>query len=194
MGTIPLTSTHPFYRRVIQLITHYPSTIYGGILNDKFALFLARRNGGFREPEFRLWFFLPVALLMPGGLILYGAGAAAQLPWIAPVIGMGLVGFGLSVGGSIAVAYVVDCYEAIDGEALTSVMLIRNIIGFGLTFSVQPWIEGMGLRNTFILMGCLACLAFAMATVFLVKGRGARKITTKMYLEMSPKRDNLGAL
>ena len=51
---------------------------------------------------------------------------------------MGLVGFVLSVAASLTLAYVVDCYKDIDGEAVTTVILIQNIIDSALTFGIQP--------------------------------------------------------
>ncbi|KAF5717592.1 major facilitator superfamily transporter [Fusarium mundagurra] len=67
--------------------------LIAGPFNDKLVLSLTRGNRGWLEPEFRLQVFIPMAFLMPGGLLLYGVGAANALPWIDPVVGMGLVGF-----------------------------------------------------------------------------------------------------
>lgn len=162
--------------------------IYSGPFNDKFALWLARRNRGWREPEYRLWAFIPGAVIMPAGLMLYGVGAAAGLPWIVPVFGMGMIGFGLSIGGTVAISYIIDSYRDIDGEAVTTVIMIRNIIGFGVTFGIQQWIEGMGLRNCFIMIGCLSCFITGFAGVFVLFGKRWRKLTERTYKRMATAR------
>ncbi|KAF5692071.1 major facilitator superfamily transporter [Fusarium denticulatum] len=126
--------------------------LMAGPFNDKLVLFLTRRNRGWLEPEFRLWVFIPMAFLMFGGLLLYGVGAANSLPWIGPVVGMGLVGLGLAVAATLTMAYVVDCYKEVDGEAITTVILIRNIIGCAMTFGIQPWVDNMAVQDTFILV------------------------------------------
>lgn len=148
-------------------------------------MFLSRRNRGWREPEFRLWSFLPTAIIMPAGLILYGVGAAKGLPWIAPIIGMGLVGFGLSVAAALTMAFVVDCYTAIDGEAVTTVILIRNIIGSALTFGIQPWIDSMGVQDTFIMVAILAFVITFASGLLIVWGKKMRLLTKAAYLDFA---------
>lgn len=93
---------------------------FSGPLNDRFVLFLSRRNNGFREPEFRLWSFIPSAVILPAGLIIYGATSARGLPWIVPVVGTGLVGFGLSVAGAVTMSYILDCYPLLDTQAVSA--------------------------------------------------------------------------
>jgi MFS family permease len=110
---------------------------FSGPLNDRLTVYLSNRNRGWREPEYRLWAFIPAAFIMPGGLIIYGATAAHGLPWIVPVVGMGLVGFGLSVGGTVTMSYILDSYKEIDTQVVTTIILIRNIIGFGISFGIQ---------------------------------------------------------
>ncbi|RSL68875.1 hypothetical protein CEP53_002423 [Fusarium sp. AF-6] len=158
---------------------------FAGPFNDQLTMFLSRRNRGWREPEFRLWAFLPTAFIMPGGLILYGVGAAKGLPWIASIVGMGLVGFGLSVAATLTVAYTVDCYQAIDGEAVTTVILIRNIIGSALTFGIQPWIDSMGVQDTFITVGCLSFAITMAAGLLIVWGKKMRFLTKTAYMNFA---------
>ncbi|KAH8683811.1 major facilitator superfamily domain-containing protein [Ilyonectria robusta] len=158
---------------------------FAGPLNDQLMMFLSRRNRGWREPEFRLWSFLPTAIIMPAGLILYGVGAAKGLPWIAPIIGMGFVGFGLSVAAALTMAFVVDCYTAIDGEAVTTVILIRNIIGSALTFGIQPWIDSMGVQDTFIMVAILAFVITFASGLLIVWGKKMRLLTKAAYLDFA---------
>jgi MFS family permease len=154
---------------------------FSGPLNDRLTVYLSNRNRGWREPEYRLWAFIPSAFIMPGGLIMYGATAAHGLHWIAPVVGMGLVGFGLSVGGTVTMSYILDSYKEIDTQVVTTIILIRNIIGFGISFGIQSWIDGMGLQNTFVFVGCLSFAVTMFAVFFIVFGKKMRKWTTSRY-------------
>ena len=158
---------------------------FSGPLNDRFVLRLSRRNSGFREPEFRLWAFLPSALIMPAGLILYGVTSAHGLPWIAPIIGTGLVGFGLSVGGTVTMSYILDCYPLLDTQVITTIILIRNIVGFGITWGIQPWIAGMGQQNTFIFVGALSFVVTAAALLFIAFGKSMRRSTAARYMRLA---------
>ncbi|KAJ5613311.1 hypothetical protein N7510_006505 [Penicillium lagena] len=48
----------------------------GGYLSDKSILWLSKRNGGIYEPEMRLWLALPVAIISPAGILMFGLGLA----------------------------------------------------------------------------------------------------------------------
>lgn len=51
-----------------------PAIFVGGYLNDKSIVWLSRRNGGIYEPEMRLWLALPVAIITPAGILMFGLG------------------------------------------------------------------------------------------------------------------------
>ena len=95
---------------------------------------MTRKNNGFREPEFRLYSLIPGAFIMGGGLIMYGVGAAHGLSWVLPAFGMGFVAFALTIGGAVMMGFVIDCYKEIAPQAVTCVIIIRNTMGFAVTF------------------------------------------------------------
>ncbi|GAM91574.1 hypothetical protein ANO11243_096260 [Dothideomycetidae sp. 11243] len=162
--------------------------IYSGPMNDQFVLWKSRRNHGYREPEFLLWCALPTAIIMPAGLMLYGITSAHGLPWIAPHVGGALVGFGLAVGGEVSISYTIDCYKMIDTQAITTVILIRNIIGFAITWAIQPWINAMGQQDAFVLVGVLSFIITCIAGAFIAYGKKWRRWTTARYERLAQER------
>lgn len=44
-------------------------------------------------------------------------------------VGVAIVTAGIVMGATLALSYAVDCYKEIAGEAVITVILIRNIIG-----------------------------------------------------------------
>lgn len=62
----------------------------GGNFSDWVADFLTRRNGGIREPEFRLPAMMISIVAGPLALVLYGVGIEHKMHWIVPTIGIGL--------------------------------------------------------------------------------------------------------
>ncbi|KAF5702174.1 major facilitator superfamily transporter [Fusarium mundagurra] len=113
--------------------------LWVGKAADWIALWLARRNGGIREPEQRLWVLLLSGIISSAGLIIWGVGAYYHVHWIGLVFGLGMLTVGCVAGGAIAVSYNVDCFKEIAGETTVSIMLIRNTIGFGFSYAITPW-------------------------------------------------------
>jgi MFS family permease len=100
-----------------------------GWMTDFVAVKLARRNGGIMEPEARLWMATVALIVHPAGCLLYGVGASYHIHWIGVVFGLGLISVTLPMGSSLAFTYVLDSYKELSGEAVVSVILVRNSMG-----------------------------------------------------------------
>ena len=116
---------------VAQLIGLYISVPLGGKLGDLLTIYLARRNKGVMEPEFRLWLFTIPLIVGPVGLIVWGVGYAHQIHWIGLLFGMGFSGLVSGLSGTLCCTYVVDSYRELSGECLITMVLIRNTVCAG---------------------------------------------------------------
>lgn len=159
--------------------------MYSGWFADRFALFMARRNKGVREPEQRLWVLVPSGIISAAGLILWGAGAAHGIHWIGLMFGLVMFNFGIVTGATTAISYNVDCFKEIAGETLILVMVIRNTMGYGMAYGITPWLNASGLQNTFIgtaflFIGCT--LTFLIMTFW---GKKFRRMCTKKYWQFA---------
>lgn len=189
-GTISTVLGQPPYNLAPRMVgVAYLSPIFGGLLAsfwsgsicDHLTLRLVKRNNGIREAEQRLWILSVSALFTAGGLLLYGIGASRSIHVIGPIIGLGMATFGAISGGSVALAYAVDCFKDIAGESMITVIIIRNTLGFAFNYAIVPWLDGIGLQNCFasaamIALGCT--LSFLLMTVF---GKRLRKFSAKRY-------------
>ncbi|CAP85780.1 Pc20g04510 [Penicillium rubens Wisconsin 54-1255] len=118
----------------------------GGAGTDRFMVFKARRNAGIMEPETRLYSVFFAGPIMAAGLILYGVGAANEIHWAGPIIGMGMIGSALPISAEVALGYVSECYPSLAGEATAAVIVIRNVIGCGMTGILLVW-KGKACRR-----------------------------------------------
>lgn len=99
---------------------------FGGHLSDKSILWLSKRNGGFYEPEMRLWLALPLAIATPVGILMFGLGLAyvstsnvliylsdrgKGVHWALLAVGFGVFGFAFAAISGIALSYLMDCYQ-----------------------------------------------------------------------------------
>lgn len=136
---------------------------YTGVLGDRFVLWKARKSGGILESEYRLWLFVPSLVLIPGGLILWGVGAAHGIHWFGCVFAAGVIATANVIGLQLSISYCIDSYRAFSGEAIITVIIVRNTMSFGIGYGITPWVQNMGFQNCFIMagfLGLLQCLSF----------------------------------
>ncbi|QRD91080.1 major facilitator superfamily domain-containing protein [Aspergillus flavus] len=134
--------------------------------NDWFIVRAAKKNGGVFEPEMRLWMSIPGALLNCAGLWIYGQG---------------IYGVGYITTADVALTYLTDCYPDILGDALNSIVFVRNGFAMVVRFAFTPWVTGMGIQNSFILISMLALLTVTLPILLMIYGKRARASTADKY-------------
>jgi len=107
-------------------------------LSDRIATYMARKNKGVYEPEFRLIIIIPYLLLAVPGLCAFGASVTFQEPWPVPVIlGFGMFTLGTQLGATGVITYINDCYRDRAAEALAGPVAVKNLFTFGMTFYIN---------------------------------------------------------
>lgn len=168
------------------LIGCFIGMFWGGPLSDKFVAWMARRNHGILEPEFRLWFLILPAIINSAGLLMYGLGMNAGVHWICSAgFGMGCLGFGMGSGGAIVLTYALDCYPKLQSEGMVMILFLRNMIGMGFTFAIQPWLDKNGVVTTTWLMFMLSVVFNMSCLIFIRWGKKWRRMTKSIYLKFS---------
>lgn len=142
----------------------YMSPFIGGILgtgvagklSDVMVQYMARKNQGIYEPEFRLIMALPVAITTAIGLAGFGWSASLHESWIVPTVFFGILSFGCSLGSTTSITYAVDCYRHYAGEALVTLNFSKNVL-HGLVFSLffNYWLDARGPKTTFLALGII---------------------------------------
>ncbi|KAI1339174.1 major facilitator superfamily domain-containing protein [Xylariaceae sp. FL0016] len=148
---------------------------FGGPLSDRCSDYLTKRNGGIKEPEFRLPAMAVSLVTGPLSLILYGVGIEKQLHWICPVVGMGLINFTIVQAANISVVYMIDCYRPIAGEVTQTQYLFKSLFGFLLSFYTNGWIEHSGYLPAFGEMAVISFVVFLFFVVFYIWGKPLRR-------------------
>ncbi|RDW71682.1 putative MFS-type transporter [Coleophoma crateriformis] len=139
--------------------------IFTGRYSDYLTLKLVRRNQGIMEPEQRLWPFAACVFIVPGSLILWGVGAAHGVHWFGLIAAMFLLAFANTCGITLSCNYMIDSYKEMSGEAMTTVIIVRNTMSFAIGYGITPWLDGMGTQNCFI---SAAFIGMAISAIFLV--------------------------
>ncbi|EKJ73008.1 hypothetical protein NXS19_014233 [Fusarium pseudograminearum] len=151
------------------------ATALAGLIVDGLAKFMAGRNNGVYEPEFRLPIIALLATLSASGFFGWGQSLSKGEPWPIPVIlCLGLINVGIQLGIVGVVSYVVDSHrhEAVESYAIMS--FAKNIFGFGMTFYMNDWIALQGVRDAFFVIGGIT-IGVSMATIpMYIFGKRAR--------------------
>lgn len=165
--------------------------VYAGTVSDWFSIWLAKRNNGIQEAEYRLWFLLIPAFLAPVGLILFAVGTDEQWHWFPTYFGLALVGLGFGSSGDVSMSYLMDAYPDMVIEMMCGVAVINNMIGCIFTFACSPWLDAMGITHTFIILAVLEFVIMIASLPLIYYGKRIRKFTKKWYLDYCRVRDNL---
>jgi hypothetical protein len=166
----------------------YMSPFVGGILgtavagrvSDIIVRFMARRNGGVYEPEFRLVMAAPVAIATAIGLMGFGWSAQERDLWIVPTIFFGIISFGCTLGSTTAITFCVDSYRQYAGEALVTLNFSKNIF-HGLVFSLffPQWLASDGPKNVFLAIGGIQIACLLTTIPMYIFGKRARMMTVR---------------
>jgi len=101
-------------------------TAVAGKLSDILVRYMARKNDGIYEPEFRLVMAIPVAITTCVGLMGFGWSAEGHDRWIVPAFFFGVISFGCSLGSTTAITFAVDSYRQYAGEALVTLNVSKS--------------------------------------------------------------------
>ncbi|KAL6241644.1 hypothetical protein RBB50_011426 [Rhinocladiella similis] len=136
--------------------------------SDKYAQWKSRRSDGVFQPEVRLLFNWLPGVFVPAGLLMYGYGAADQLPWIVIFIGAGCIAVGLTAVANVGMTYSVESYYPIAAESLLVINGFKNILAWAISYRGIQWIEDQGFKNAFGTMAgvTVAVLMFTVPLAF----------------------------
>ncbi|KAF5240871.1 hypothetical protein FANTH_9392 [Fusarium anthophilum] len=109
-------------------------SLVSGRMSDWLTVKLARRNNGIMEAEHRLWPLMICVVLVPASLLLWGVGAQQGIHWVFLILAMGALAAACAVGLTISINYLVDCYHGLAGNAIVSIILIRNTMSFAISY------------------------------------------------------------
>ncbi|PSR80518.1 major facilitator superfamily domain-containing protein [Coniella lustricola] len=147
---------------------------YVSILSDRLVQRRIARNLP-SVPESRLHplLIVPTTILLPVGLIIYGWTAYYRVHWIVPMIGTGIMGWGMIGVFSCCQTYLVDAYTRHAASVTAANAVLRSVLGALMPLCGLKLYDaiGLGWGNTL-----LAGIALLLAPVPLILGKYGQKI------------------
>lgn len=126
---------------------------------------------------------LPVMLIGPAGLIVFGFAAERNLHWFTYFVGSAMTTFSGYFYFTFTLAYSIDSYTSNVSEMLIAMNLGKQAISFGMGLKLLDWVtqKGYAVMIAGVFGGLL--LANNLALVgFMVRGKAARRYMAKTWL------------
>ncbi|KDQ63300.1 hypothetical protein JAAARDRAFT_202771 [Jaapia argillacea MUCL 33604] len=177
-GQVGLTYMGPFIGAAL-------AALISGPLTDFLARYLSARNKGTFEPEFRLPLVIFYAIFGSMAFFGWGISANVQDPWIGPVIFFALANFGITLGASGSIAYVVDAHRRSAEIAMGGVILFKNIFSVIITLFINDWLVARGVLSAFCTVGGVILFTTLLTIPMYIYGKRARS-----WIHRSMKLDN----
>ncbi|EKJ75118.1 hypothetical protein FPSE_04676 [Fusarium pseudograminearum CS3096] len=152
-----------------------------GRMSDWLTVKLARRNNGIMEAEHRLWPLAICVVGVPASLILWGVGAQHGVHWFGLIFAMCALSTTSVMGLIISINYLIDSYYDISGDAITTIILVRNTMSFAISYGITPWITNLGYQNCFVSAAFIALAACSAVFVIIKYGKALRVRTAPRY-------------
>ncbi|KAH7304916.1 major facilitator superfamily domain-containing protein [Stachybotrys elegans] len=144
-------------------------------ISDLVVKFMARRNGGIYEPEFRLLMGSPILFTTCMGLMGFGWSAQLGNHWIVPTWFFGMVSFGCSLGMTTSLTFCVDSCREYVGEAMVTLNISKNIFhGFIFSLFVADWMAAEGPREMYVWLGVIHLVILLSTIPMYIYGKRSR--------------------
>lgn len=127
-------------------------------------------------PEARLYLSIVAGFVgMAGGMFVYAWTAYAALPWMAPAVGLAMVGAGNTVVMIAFADYIVDAYAKYAGSAIAALALGENAFAAFLPMAAQSMYADLGFHWASSLLGFVALVLSCAPVVLVIWGRQIRE-------------------
>ncbi|OAG45082.1 hypothetical protein AYO21_00430 [Fonsecaea monophora] len=111
---------------------------------DNLIKYIARRNRGVYEPEFRLLFMVLAAITAVPGFFAFGYTLSIGASVYLVIFCQGLLMFGVFVGIWSSMSYGLDAFRNLASETFVMIMTFKNLMFFGLSHYANDWVANKG--------------------------------------------------
>ncbi|ORY19528.1 major facilitator superfamily domain-containing protein [Clohesyomyces aquaticus] len=120
-----------------------------GWMADAVAKFMARKNKGIFEPEFRLTLMLIATPLATAGFLGFGMSVqnGAHIAW--PIFFMSIHSLSVPFASQASLTYVIDCHPKDANQAFVTINFTKAVFTFVATTYANGWFLSVGPRGVF---------------------------------------------
>jgi MFS family permease len=149
-----------------------------GPLSDYLARRATIKNNGIREAEMRLPALIPYVCFFIISHVVGAVGYQRLWPWQAILVcGFGFSGLAVTSIPTISIAYAVDCYKPISGEIMIVATVMKNVLGFCLSYWVFNVQAMAGWVSVYMVQFAVSMLPVVLAVPLYYYGKNLRRWT-----------------
>ncbi|CAO2655246.1 Nn.00g103100.m01.CDS01 [Neocucurbitaria sp. VM-36] len=116
---------------------------------DAVAKFMARRNNGVFEPEFRLTLMIPATIFATIGFLGFGISTQNGAPLVWPLVFMSVHSLSVPFASTASLTYVIDCHPRDANQAFVTINFTKAVFTFVATTYANGWMAQVGPRGVF---------------------------------------------
>lgn len=134
-------------------------TLSGCFINMVYAKYHAKKvsqNNGIVIPEERFPLMMAIGWLMPAGIFLCAWTSSAHIHWMAPCIGIYLIGIGFITIFQGCLNYLVDTYTKYSASAIAANTFLRSLFAAGFPLFSRQLMVNLGVHWGASLLGFIA--------------------------------------
>lgn len=135
-------------------------------LNQRYYNIAYEANDFKPVPEARLPPMMMASVILSGGLFIIGWTASPELPWIATVIGVTMMGFGYYTIFTSALNYLVDTFQRWGASAVAANTFMRSVLAAAFPLVVPPMFRSLGNDWAFSVLAFVSVLNIPIPFVF----------------------------
>lgn len=152
--------------------------ITAGPLSDWLVQRSTNRNKGVREAEMRLPALIPYVCFFIISHVVGAVGYERLWPWQAIIIcGFGFSGAAVTSIPTIAISYAVDSYTSISGEIMIVGTVLKNVLGFCLSYWIFDVNASSGWVSVYMVQFAVSMFPIVLTVPFYLYGKKIRRWT-----------------
>ncbi|KAK4691249.1 MFS transporter, DHA1 family, multidrug resistance protein, partial [Lecanoromycetidae sp. Uapishka_2] len=140
------------------------------ILNNQYYQRRFHANGDKAVPEARLPPMMGGSIVFAAGLFIFGWTSDKTIPWIAPVIGTVLMGFGFFTIFQGALNYLIDTFTRYAASAVAANTFLRSMFAAAFPLFVTPMYHKLGIPWASSVFGFFAVALIPIPFLFFIYG------------------------
>lgn len=169
-----LTTAQVGYLYAGPAVGGFLGVLFMASMSDRLSLWVAHKNNGIYEPEFRIYPLVLAFISGAIGLFLFGNMIELGKGYIVASAMHGIYGFSINVAGAVMNSYIVDAYREEATEALVMAMVFKNFFFFGLSYFVNNWLAKVGPASYFDVQAGVVLAIYATGVPMYIFGKRIR--------------------